>query len=265
MNKGIVQLLITLFVLFSNTTVFAADKLTFIVQPILEPEQSKKFYQPLADYLSKASGTEVELVTALNFLTYWQTMIKGDYDLILDAAHFTSYRIEKLDYTPLAKVPGSVSYTLVTHPDLVVFEPKELIGNTIATASPPSMGMTRLREMFNNPVRQPRFKEAGSVEAALTMINNDQADAAIVPTPLLNNHPELNVLLTTDAAPHVTVSASPSVPADIQEKIRQALLNAKDLEQGRAMLNRINFSEFVPAPLDLYAGYDELLRDQWGY
>ena len=78
----------------------------------------------------------VKLVTAVNFLAYWETMKKNNtYDLIVDAAHFTDYRAERMGYSVLAKIPDVVSYTIVTSQDADVLEARDLIGKTIRFAS----------------------------------------------------------------------------------------------------------------------------------
>ncbi|RMG59774.1 MAG: phosphate/phosphite/phosphonate ABC transporter substrate-binding protein [Gammaproteobacteria bacterium] len=242
-----------------------AGTLRFIVQPIQDRATTLKHYKPLADYLSRTTGEDVELEAAINFLTYWQGIRKGKYDLVLDAAHFTDYRMEKLGYIPLAKVPGTVSYSLVTHPDTLIFEPEELIGKKVATAGAPSLGSLRLQALFPNPIRQPQIIEVPNAAEALRRVENGEVTAAIVPTPLLANHPDLNVVLTTDPAPHVTFSVSPKVPAEVREKLRKALLALGTTEEGRKVLQAINFPGIEPADPKRYQGYERLLSQTWGY
>ena len=86
-----------------------AETYSFIVQPFQSSVDTKRVYLPLAKYLSSMTGHKIELKTSPNFLAYWQSMKKGQYDLILDAAHLTDYRAEKMEYTVLAKVLDVVS------------------------------------------------------------------------------------------------------------------------------------------------------------
>ena len=90
-----------------------AQTYSLVVQPILTPAQTSKAFAPLAAYLSQQTGITIRLQTALNFVTYWETMKKGEYDLVLDAAHFTDYRIKRQGYRVLARIPDTVSLTLV--------------------------------------------------------------------------------------------------------------------------------------------------------
>jgi phosphonate transport system substrate-binding protein len=241
------------------------NKLSFAVQPILEKDATIRFYQPLVEYLRKETGLDIEFESSINFLTYWQKTRRGDFDLVLDAAHFTAYRMTQLDYQPIAKVPGTVSYSLITTPDLLIFEADELIGKHVACAAPPSLGMVRLQEMFTNPLREPVIKESPSAEKAINMLENGQVVAAMVPTPLLNIYPDFNVVATTEPAPHVTFSVSPGVSTENREKLRKALLGAAKTPEGQLVLERINFPALEsPAP-GIYKGYEKLLMNTWGF
>ena len=257
--------LLTALLVFLAPLQLQAETIRFTVQPILEKEQTLSFYQPLVQYLEDETGLDIELSASVNFLTYWQTMLGGEYDMVLDAAHFTDYRMENLDYYPIAKVPGTVSYSLITGPDLFIFEPTDLIGKKVATAAPPSMGMVRLQELFPNPLRQPFIVESSNVEKALEMIQNERVDAAIVPTPLLNNYPDFNVVTTTEAAPHVTFSVSPEISEETRNKLQEALLKAPTTEEGQAMLEKINFPGFEKPDPENYSGFAGLLSETWGY
>jgi phosphonate transport system substrate-binding protein len=236
-----------------------------VVQPILTQDETRKAFQPLADYLSKATGQQIKLQTAVNFLTYWETMKKGKYDLVIDAAHFTDYRASRMNYTVLAKIPDVVSYSLVVHEDAVVLDPDELIGKTVATIGSPSLGAVRLEEMYPNPLRQPVIMETNNSTEAIERVINKKADAAIVPTPLVGRYPSLVTVTTTTQVPHIAISASNRVDQQTQQKISDALVNASKTAEGQAMLEAINFPGFEKANAKTYTGYASLLEGVWGY
>ena len=242
-----------------------AAEYTFVVQPILPPSETRKAFEPLAAYLSQATGQQIKLVTALNFLTYWETMKQKKYQLILDAAHFTGYRVTHMGYNVLAKIPGEVSYTLVTGPNTMVLGASDLIGKTIATIAPPSLGAVRLAQLFPNPLRQPVIVEVNNSVDAIRDVLQGKVIAALVPSPLVQQYPNLNTVLTTDPVPHIALSAAPSVPKPMQEAIKNALLNADKTPAGKAMLKAINFPGFVPTNAQRYAPYGKLLQGTWGY
>jgi len=250
---------------FISSTV-QADGLKFAIQPILPTDRTKTIYKPLAEYLSKKTGIKITIVTASNWLTYWELMKKGDeYDIVMDAAHFTDFRIKRLGYIVLAKVPDPVSYTLVTSEENLVIDPKELTGQQIATMGSPSLGGIRLAKMFPNPIRQPIIVETPNSMDAINKVLTGEVTAAIIPTPLLNKHADLNPVITTEQVPHIAISVSSKINNETRATIRNALIYATESEEGLKMLDAIQFPEFVAASPTIYAGQAELLEGVWGY
>lgn len=243
-----------------------AATLNLIVQPILGPKRTIEFYQPLAAYLRKATGEDIRVIAAVNFPAYWETMKKGeDYDIVMDAAHFTDFRRERLGYTVLAKVPDTVSYSLVTSEEELIIDPEELIGRNVATMSSPGLGGIRLNELFPNPLRQPIIVETPNSMAAVDKVMKGEAIAAIIPTPLLNTLSGLNTVMTTDPVPHVGFSVSPKVSKKAGKAIKEALIKAETTEEGKKMLESIRFPRFVDANAKIYTGQASLLEGVWGY
>lgn len=253
-----------LFVLFPGLG--TAKTINFIVQPIFSPEQTRKVYQPIISYLAEQTGEEFKLVTAKSFLSYWETMKRNeDYHLVLDAAHFTDYRVSKMGYQVLAKMPESVSFTLITNENNLILDTDELIGKPIATLPPPSIGSVRISEMFPHPARQPELFSASSARKAIDDVKKGKYIAALVPSPMLNNHPDVNVITVTEPIPHMAISASPQIPVALQNKIRSALVDAHKSSQGILCLKKMAIEKFESANNRTYKGYKKLLAGVWGY
>lgn len=246
------------------------DTLVLAVQPVLSEAQTRQAFQALADFIGSVSGKTCVVHTRPNFMAYWETMRKGDqYDFVLDAAHFTDYRVKKLGYSILAKIPDSVSYTLVVRDDNLVIDPMELVAKRVATLGIPSIGAARLNAMFPNPSRQPYIVEVDSAEAGIDMVLTGKVVAAILPTPIVSEHMRtsgrLSVVTTTEPIPHIALSAAPSVAADVQERVRKALLEADKTPAGQAMLKGIGFERFVAATPALYKDQSHVLQEYWGF
>lgn len=243
----------------------AAD-LTLYVQPIESVIQTERAFQPLADYLSNKIGRKVHVKTESNFLTYWQRMRRDkDFDLVLDAAHFTDFRDQQQGYQVVAKLPDTVSFSLVTSGDLLLFDASELIGKPVASAPSPSLAGVRMAQIFPNPLRQPKLVQADNFEQALVMLHQGKIDAALVPTPLVSGDASVNTVMTTKPVPHMAFSVSPRVNARTRQAIRAALLSANTDRAGQAMLKKMHYTGFQPANNALYAGYENLLEGVWGY
>ncbi len=264
---SVLFLFISLSTVLAYSTESQAAEYSLAIQPILSPEVIKKNYQPLADYLSKETGHTITIKTQRNFLFYWTKMRKGKkgFDLVLDAAHFTDYRIKTQGYTVLAKLPDTVSFSIVTSEDNFILDEEELIGLRVATMPSPSLGSLRLEELFSNPMRIPIYIWESNTTVAVEKIISGKIDAAIIPTRLASTYDNLNIVLTTDPVPHMGLSASPEVPADVVEKIRLALISADTTDTGKKMLAALKVDNFVPANSETYDGYSDLLKEVFGY
>lgn len=242
-----------------------AETFTLAVQPILPAAQTAKAYKPLSDYLAKKTGHKFELVTSPNFLAYWQEMKKGQYHFVIDGAHLTDYRIQKLGYKPLVKVLDVVSFSLVTGPDTLVFEATELVGKPVATLASPSAGALIIEQLFNHPIRQPVPIEVTNAQEAVNKVLSNEVNAAIIPTPMVGANPDLNVVTTTDQFPHIAISASRTVTDEVASAVTKAMLEASETPDGQQMLSKINFPGFEKATAELYHGRSDILKSVWGY
>ena len=231
------------------------------IQPILPRGEIEVQYKPLADYLSAETGETITLQTFSSFKSYFANMKrKKGFDMVLDAAHFTNYRTDNMNYSVLVKLPDTVSFSLVTGPDLMVFDADELIPYKIATMVSPAIGGLRLKELYPDRDNSPTIVRAFDSVDAVQQIQDGRADAAMIPTPLVGQYDNLNTVLTTDPIPHIALSVAPEVPQAVADKIKKAMLNAVDTEKGKAMLSALNFSGFVAASSEDYAGYGNILQ-----
>ena len=254
--------------ILTTAPAWGAD-INFTVQPIIDRTATQKAYQPLADYIAKASGKSVEFKTSYDYADYWLGMKGGkSYNLILDAPFYTDWRIKNQGYIPLVKVPGVVSYSLIALSSAGIFDPAELVGKRIASLIPPAPGGLVMAKMFPVATRQPYIIPVRSSERALELLLTGKADAAMVPTPLaaqaMSQGKEISTVATSDQTPHITLSAAPSIDAAIRDKISQALINADKTPAGQAMLKHIGFEGFEATTAEIYNGYSKYLEQDWG-
>lgn len=265
------QLMCGILMAFSLMPVHAAERdLVLAVQPILDEQQTREAFQPLCEYLANATGRNCSLFTSTHFYPYWEAARQGkQFNLVLDAAHFTDYRVQKLGFEVLAKIPDSVSYSLITRNDDLVIDPAELVGKRVATLGIPSIGAARLNSLFPKPTRQPITVEVYDAARGVQMLLDKKVDAAILPTPIVSqqmaNGAAINVVMTTDPIPHIALSASANLDAAVRRVIRQALTQAHQTERGKAMLKAIGFERFDAASASVYAGQAAVLQQYWGY
>ena len=257
--------------LLSPALAVPADQdLILAIQPVLSEGKTRQAFEPLAQYISKVTGKKISISTMPNFMAYWSKMVAGQKSIIyLDAAHFTAFRARTQGYRVLAKIPDSVSYTLVVRDADMVFDPSELIGKRIATLGSPSIGAARLNSMFPNPMRQPIIIEVADSQTGISMLLDNKVFAAIIPTPIVGQAmaqgDAISVVTTTEPIPHIAVSASPDIDKNTVDKIRRALTTAAEQPDGKTMLKKIGFAKFDPANEAIYTGQDNILKEYWGY
>jgi uncharacterized membrane protein len=250
----------------------AADTppLILAIQPVQREATTHAVYQPLADYIGKVTGKKCVLLTHNRFFSYWYTIHQGKgYDLALDEAHFTDYRLQKLGFTVLVKAPDMVTYSLIMLSKKVVANPAQLVGRRIATLGIPSVGAARLNAIFPNPSRQPITMEINSAEQGMQLLLDGKVQAAILPTPFVNQQKaqgvDVRAVLLTEPIPNIALSAGPSLPADTREALRKALLDADKNDDGRKMLRAMGMEKFEPATAAIYTGQSRILAEYWGY
>ena len=257
---------IFLFALVGQPKTVSAETYFLAVQPILSKAKTLSIYQPLASYLSQATGHEIKIYASNNFVAHWEELRRNQaYDLALDAAHFTSYRVKNLKYSVLAKITDTVSFSLICNEDNTFFDAEELIAKRITTPASPSLGGVRLLNMYPNISRQPVFISTNNFQDSLQMLKAKKVIAAMVPTPIISGDSSVNTIMVTDPIPHMAIAASDRVDNKTKEKIRSALINASSTQEGKELLTKLNFAGFEKASNNTYAGYESLLKDVWGY
>jgi ABC-type phosphate/phosphonate transport system substrate-binding protein len=246
------------------------SELVMGVAPLLSETETRAQFQPLCDYLASVTHLPCRISARPNFLSYWEMMRRGkEYNLILDDAHFTDYRTQKMGYVVLAKIPNTVTYSLIVPRAAKLDDPARLAGRRIATLGIPSMGAAQLNGLFTKPSKQPIPVEVDNTADGFALLREGKVAAAILPTPLVREEivrgAPFRVLLSTAPLPHMGFSAAPAISPELRQILRKALLNAHKTDNGRAMLARIGLERFDPANATVYAGQGRILKEYWGY
>ncbi|MGH9726040.1 MAG: PhnD/SsuA/transferrin family substrate-binding protein, partial [Candidatus Acidiferrales bacterium] len=245
----------------------SAAEYTFRIEPAYPADRVAEIYAPLMTYLSKATGQHFTLVTARNYHFYWrdiQNSVKTDF--AFDEAHLADYRIEHAHFEPLVHTAEPTSYTLVSNIDIGNKGLEGLVGHRIVTMSAPSLGYSLLLTFYPNPILQPDIATtATSWRDATDRVFAGEADAAMIPTWLKDQYPNLTPVKTSRSYPGQCVVASPDVSADLREKVKQALLKLDTDADASKLLFDLGVTKFVPATAAEYVGDDQLLKNFFGY
>lgn len=240
---------------------------TFVVEPTYTAEKAQDVYKPLLDYLSRSTGEKFQLVASRNYHSYWSDLrANRGWSFVFDEAHFTDYRIKRFGYVPLVRTLENTSYALLSLEEVPGNDPQGLVARSITTMPAPSLAFALLLEIFPNPMQQPDIRtNATSWKDTTDIVFAGEADAAMVPNWLYLQYPNLLPVTTTREFAGAAVSAHPDVPAEVQQKVREALLKLHENEDMYNVITELGSTQFVAASSAEYAGAEAMLKNFFGY
>lgn len=244
-----------------------ADDLKLMVEPSYPPERAAEVYKPLVDYLSKASGHNIQLLTPRNYHFFWRDIRQNvPVDLMFAEAHITDYRAKRYNTVPFVRTAERTSYTIVTcapmeHPSL-----HALVGGSVVTMPSPSLGYALLATYFPNPVAQPNIlSSASSWRDGVEIVCAEEAQAAIVPTWLKDQYPNLVPIQTSAEYPGAAISASATLDPAVRDSIKTALLKLHEDPTLYEVLNELGITKFEETNAAEYNGSEAILKSVYGY
>ena len=245
----------------------SAAEYNFAVEPVYTPERAREVYEPLINYLNTSTGQTFKLVVARNYAFYWNDLRnRKDLHFVFDEAHFTDFRIQRYGYTPIVKSSLPSSYSLLTQDDVAEGNVQAFVARSLVTMPAPNLGFALLLEYFPNPMQQPDLRSlATSWRDTVEIVFAGEADAAMVPTWLRDQYPNLIPVITTREFPGPAVSASTGVPADVQTAVKDALLELHEDQNLYEVLNELGMQQFVEATAAEYKGSEQMLKNFYGY
>lgn len=225
-------------------------------------------YQPIVEYLSRVTGQKFRYQYSDNWLSYSKDMTNGNYDLVFDGPAFNGWRMEKMSHTPLIKLPEDFVFVVIARKDnSQVAELKQLAGRKVCVHAPPNLGTLTLLSQFDNPVRQPSIVEIKGWDAAYQSVADGKCAGTVLPIKNLEKNDKglVKVLYKHKPLPNQALSAGPRISAEMQARIKHALLS----EEGRAATAKLRATyagkDFMPATPGEYAGLGMLLKDSLYY
>lgn len=256
-----------LFLLISSTTLKA--ELVFSTAPWGTEENEKAMFEPVAQAMSKWLNTTVVYQSNSNFTTYASNMRRGKYDLVLDGAQFTAWRIKRLKHEPLVTLPERLEFLAVTNSKSVK-NLDALIGKPVCGQAPPQLGTLLLWSRFRidrEPVLQvingetQVFEDLMSGKCSTAILRNNvyakmsDADKA-----------RMRVIYTSRSVPNAGLSAGPNVT----KAQRRILIEKMTDPTSVAVFNRFfelkakSATQFIAADAKDYNGL-EVLMDSISY
>lgn len=248
----------------------ARDVFTFSAPPRGAKADELAVYQPIVDYISATTGKKFVYKHSSDWLTYSKDMAEGKFDLVFDGPHFNGWRQERLQHTPLVKLPEDFVFVVVARDgDANIKDVKNLAGRGVCAHAPPNLGTLTLLSRFDNPARQPFIVETQGWEGAYKALLAGKCSATVLPMKNLKkfegDKKKVQVLYQHRALPNQAISAGPRITPDLQRKIAEALMTQAGRDATRKLLDVYAAKEFVFANRTEYAGLGTLLKDTLYY
>ena len=244
-----------------------AAEYTFAVEPTYTAEKAAEVYKPLIDYLNRTTGEKFTLVASKNYHFYWSDLrANKKWSFVFDEAHFTDYRIKRFSYEPLVRTAENTSYVLLSQDEVPNNDPQGLVAKSITTMPAPSLAFSLLLEIFPNPMQQPDIRtNPTSWKDTVDIVFAGEADSAMVPNWLYMQYPNLIPVVTTREFPGAAISVAPDVPAEVKQKVKEALLKLHEDQDMYNVISELGISQFVEANAGEYAGSEKMLKNFFGY
>jgi len=231
------------------------------------PKEIRDKFAPLAEILAKASGRRVKILVIPSYDELRAGLAKQEFDLAyVHPAHVSMAEIKAGRYKAIAWTSGFTEYTvsLMVMANAPLKGMDDLKGHTLVTPDPDSITAVMVRAMF----RAEKLVASSQREPSPTtvrVITTRYQDA--VPFYLENGFAEVGataanavvkvwtdkggkVLFRSRPVPIKQIIVSSKIPADEQQRIRDALLTMRDSKPGRDALDVVGYKGFVAPNAD---------------
>ena len=253
----------TLNTLAKNTIIFTAP-------PRENLEKGKHTYGPIASYLSQVLGKNIEYQHPGNWLTYSADMRKGKYDIVFDGPHFVSWRITKIQHTPVVKIPGGFIFKFVANRNnAIITKVDDLVGKRVCGHHPPNQGTLRLYNQFKNPMRLPILVPIKGWRNIYSAMMAGKCEAAILPEKIYKKvdpkRENSKILFSSNPVSGQAITVSTKFNHQDVIKIRKALLSKQGQQATKNLRKRFASPTLAAANKQEYEGVLQLLEDSYGF
>jgi phosphonate transport system substrate-binding protein len=263
--NGIIKLalwaIFALAILFPPTLPAApqGETLTLGVFPYISANQMMEQLSPLCKRLEEALGKQVILVSAPDFMSYVDRTTKGEYDLVLTAAHM-GYLAEKRDgWQRVVQSGQKTAAVFLVRQESSVKCLEDLRGKKITVGNRRSLTYLLAKEALAEKGiildKDMEVIETATFSNVVQSVFLGEADVGATPTLLWDNWEHVNaeqqrqlrdIFRTRPAAPSFLVMASPKIDQTTIRRLTDSLLSFQDTEAGKTFFQKSQFGSFQP-------------------
>lgn len=199
--------------------------------PREDAARGAEVYGPLAEYLSKVLDETVAYKHPGSWSRYQRDMRADKYDIIFDGPHFMSWRMKKKDHTPVARLPGNLSFVLIVNADdSEIKEVKDLVNKKVCAISPPNLSTLTILAQFGD-VGTPKLKTiTGGMGNVFDAFKKNECRAAVLRAKLYKtklsdaDRASTKIIFSSEPVPNQGITVSGRIPKASRENIALALI-----------------------------------------
>ena len=259
-----------LIALCASSLTHAVDNLVLGVQDFSKsPRVLAAEFTTLATYLSSRLGQPVTVQASQSYERYMANSKKKRYDFIYGPPTMAVEANRVAGYEPVVKIPGVLSASFMSLSSSDVAFPEDMKGKRIGMTDNNSLmtklALAKLRSMKIHP--QGYFSSVQTFSDGDDVINALKLgliDVGVANSSLFNAWSaqgyNLNMVLTSDSAPHLTFSVRGDLPAELKAKVTQALLAAHKDAGAQSYFKKAGYPNFEATSINDYQKVITLLK-----
>jgi ABC-type phosphate/phosphonate transport system substrate-binding protein len=265
---GMKTITILCLVLLSLSSQYASADYIFAAPPREGEMRGIKLYGPLVKKLAEVLGENVIYEQPSNWLEYAKKMRNDEYDIIFDGPHFNAWRMKHLHHVPVASLPGSLQFYLVTYKSYRAIKThRDLVGRKICGMPSPHLATDMILDLFRNPAIQPVIYEVpGGIRSMYKAFKEGHCLATIFRIELYDKLPQedkdkLRIIAKTRSLPNQTVSVGKRLQENANE-LSDFLVSDDGVEAAGKLLARYskNARYFQRPAKEKFKGAEDLLE-----
>jgi phosphonate transport system substrate-binding protein len=215
-------------------------------------------YKGLADYLGQVLKEPVRIESSQNLKSSASNLEKARYDLMFcrpSNVAASAMRDEKYSLVAMAK--GQFTAVFIVNGQSPLKKPEDIHGKRIAmpaqTALMTKVGLAMMRDMKLDPARE-NIKYERYMDALAFMVDKKFSDVAVVAPIVAKDWQKKGgrVLFQSRVLPFWSIIASPNMSTEQIAKLRAALMNMENTDEGKKVLARIGVKGFVEGKQQAY-------------
>jgi phosphonate transport system substrate-binding protein len=235
----------------------AASGIEIAITPFLPVRTLVQHYEPMRLFLEKQLQQPVIFVTAPDYKTFNERILKREYSYLVTVANGAYVAIADAGYVPLLRPVIDTRPTLVVKLDAGIRRTADLRRKTVALSDRLALvsmqAPAMLREAGLDPEHDVALRYHPNHAAAVNYMLSGEADAAIVSdralmqmAPAVKDATRVVAVWDKGAAPGVVYLASPRLPRASREQFARAVLDFVHTAEGRRVMERLGYGGLRP-------------------